>query len=248
MTMWKQGKPPRRLHRWCAAFAWSIAAVASSVPAAAGSFKVNPVQINLPADRRAASLTISNSDAVPVSIRVLTFAWTQVDGADVYTPTNRVIVSPPIFTIPPGKTQLIRVGLVDRGGPGAYRVIFEEIPRDAPIEGQIQVTLRLNLPLFVLPKGRGKADLDWRAWTDPSGDLIVEGRNRGSLHRQIVGLAASHAGQAAIVSKEMGVVLPGSARRWNLGRPNGLVAGSPLTLALRSPAGETKSNVVLERR
>ena len=228
--------------------AWSIAAVAMSVPALAGSFKVNPVLINLPADRRAASLTISNSDAAPVSIRVLTFAWTQIDGSDVYTPTTNVIVSPPIFTIAPGKTQLIRVGLLDRAGPGAYRVIFEEIPRDVPVEGQIQVSLRLDLPLYVLPKRRGNADLGWRAWTTSSGELIVEGRNRGSLHSQIVGLAASHSGQAALVSKQMGVVLPGSARRWNLGKQNGLVAGSMLTLALRSPSGETKSNVVLERR
>jgi len=248
MTLGKQGKPPRRRYRWCAAFAWSIATVVTTVPASAGSFKVNPVQINLPADRRVASLTISNSDAAPVSIRVVTLAWTQIDGTDVYTPTTNVITSPPIFTIAPGKTQLIRVGLVSRSGPGAYRVIFEEIPRDAPVEGRVQVTLRLDLPLYVLPRGRGQADLGWRAWTNPSGDLIVEGRNRGSLHGQILGLAASRAGQAAIVSKQMGVVLPGSARRWNLGKHKGFAAGSPLALALRSPTGETKSNVVLERR
>src|SRR3990170_3108661 len=91
-----------------AAFAWLIACAG---PASAGSFTVNPVNITLPAGRQAASLTLTNSDAAPVSVLVQTYAWTQVDGVDVHTPTDNIIASPPIFTIAPGKTQLVRIGL-----------------------------------------------------------------------------------------------------------------------------------------
>lgn len=91
-----------------AAFAWLMTGAILVDPALAGSFKVNPVHINLPADRQTASLTITNSDAVPVSVRVIALEWTQVDGTDVHSPTSNVIASPPIFTIPAGKTQLVR--------------------------------------------------------------------------------------------------------------------------------------------
>jgi len=222
--------------------------VASAAPVIAGSFKVNPVQITLPADARAASLTITNSGSAPVSIRVQTLAWTQKDGLDVYSPATNVIVSPPIFTIPAGKTQLIRVGLKSRGGTSAYRVIFEEIPRDTPIVGQIQVTLNLNLPLYLLPPGGGKAELGWRAWADRSGAIVVEGRNRGTLHAQVIGLSAAQGGRRQQLSRQMGVVLPGATRLWNVGKHPVLSVGQPLELTVRSPTGETQSRLVLEQR
>lgn len=216
-------------------------------PAAAGSFAVNPVQISLPADRRATSLTVTNSDTVPVSIRVAAYAWTRVDGSDVYSETGNVIASPPIFSIAPGKTQLIRIGL-RKPGAGAYRVIIEEIPSDAPAEGQIRVALRLNLPLYVTPKGGGKAELSWSAWRDRSGDLFVEARNRGAVHGQVVELSADRGGTTDILSKQMGVVLPGSARRWKVGKQPAIQAGLPLLLKVRSPTSETQTRILVEQR
>lgn len=216
--------------------------------AEAGSFRVNPVQINLPADRQSTSLTITNSDPNPVSLRVLAYAWTQRDGEDVYAPTGNVIASPPIFTIQGGKTQLVRVGLKSRTAAGAYRVIFEEIPRDKPIEGQIQVNLRLNLPLYVLPKGGGKADLSWAAWRGADGKVVVQGRNRGTLHGQILQIEADDGTRRMVLSKQMGVLLPGGARNWKIGTRPDLKTGTPLTLRVRSPAGETQTRIIVEQR
>jgi fimbrial chaperone protein len=219
-----------------------------AVPASAGSLKVNPVQITLPAARQSTSVRMTNGDAVPVSVRVVTLAWTQADGRDVYAATGNVIASPPMFTIAPGQTQLVRIGLRQRTGAGAYRVIFEEIPRQQSIDGQIQINMRLNLPLYVLPKGGGKADLSWSAWRDSAGEIMVEGRNRGSLHRQVAMLAADQAGTRTILSTEMGVVLPGSARQWKIGRRPQLAAAAPFVLLVKGPAGETRSSIILERR
>lgn len=221
---------------------------ALSVPAFAGSLKVNPVHINLPAGSRSVSLTMTNGGAADTSVRVTTLGWTQVGGSDVYTATSNVIVSPPIFTIPAGKTQLVRIGLRSRAGPGAYRVIFEEIPAQKPVDGQIQVTLKLNLPLYLLPPAGGKSNMAWRAWRDSTGELVVEGRNRGSLHQQVTQLSAQLPPGLELLSKEMGVVLPGSARQWKIGKRSGLAAGSPLLLKVRSSAGETQSQIVVGQR
>ena len=226
---------------------WLVLGATFAVPASAGSLKVNPVHINLPADHQSVSLEMTNNGAAAVSVSVMGYGWSQVDGRDVQTATNNVIVSPPIFTIPANKTQLVRIGLRNRAGPGAYRVIFEEIPRTDSVAGQIQVNLRLNLPLYVLAKGRTKPDLSWRAWREQSGEMIVEGRNRGSLHSQIVGLAADQGGRRHVLSTEMGVVLPGSARQWTAGKHPEFPVGTPLLLRVKGSDGETQTQIVLER-
>ena len=231
-----------------AACSWLILGAAFGVPASAGSLKVNPVHINLPAGSQAVSLKMTNGDAAPASVRVTTFGWTQVDGRDVYTPTNNVIVSPPIFTIPAGKTQLVRIGLRSRGSAGAYRVIFEEIPVQRPVGGQIQVTLKLNLPLYLLPPGGGKSDVSWKAWRDGKGEMVVEGRNRGSLHSQVSQLSAQLPAGARLLSNDMGVLLPESARQWKIGKRSDFAVGAPLLLKVRSSGGETQSQIVVEQR
>lgn len=247
MSVGKSARFGARRINWAAALAWLIAGAALADPASAGSFKVDPVRINLPADRQTASLTIANSDAVPVAVRVIALEWTQVDGTDVHSPTSNIITSPPIFTIAPGKTQLVRIGLKNRDAARAYRVVLEEIPLQRPVEGQIQVTLRLDLPLYVLPKGGGKTDISWRAWRDSAGDLFVEGSNAGSLHGQVVELAAQQGGEE-VRSTEIGVVLPGSARRWKIGKGPNFKAGLPLALKVRSAAGESQTQITLQQR
>lgn len=226
----------------------ALAAAVLAAPCSAGSFRVNPVQIKLPADQQAASLTITNSDAASVALRVLTFAWSQPDGVDHYSPTSNLIVSPPIFTIPPGGAQLVRVGVKDRSAGRAYRVILEEIPRQKPVDGQVQVTLRLNLPLYILPPGGGKPDVRWRAWQTRDGTIVVEGANSGSLHLQVTELSAEAAGHREPLSKEMGVVLPGSSRIWKVHGSTAVHEGKTLTLKVRSSAGDIDAPVLLESR
>jgi fimbrial chaperone protein len=234
--------------RKTAALAWLIAALGLAQPAGAGSYTVNPVQISLPEDERAASLTIKNSDSAPVSIHVQTLAWSQVDGQDRYAPTNNLIASPPIFTIAPGASQLLRVGVKDRRLGRAYRVILEEIPPQKPPQGKVQVTLRLNLPLYLLPPGAGKADVSWRAWRDQTGQLFVEGRNAGTLHKQVTELDVVHGASNEVLTKQMGVVLPGSARVWKVQDGKKLQSSAPFILQVRSPTGDAQARITLEPR
>lgn len=231
-----------------AALAAFLAGLWPAAPAASGSFQVNPVNITLPADRQATSLTIKNSDTKPVAVRVVTYSWTQENGRDIYSETRDVIVSPPIFTIQPGGTQLVRIGLRSRSAK-AYRVIFEEIVRHQPSSSQIQVALRLNLPLYLPPPGGGKADVRWKAWRDGAGDLFVEADNRGSAHAQILEIAVrDRAGGQTILSKQMGVILPASARRWKIGNRPDFGVGASMTLQIRSPTGDMQAAILVEQR
>jgi len=228
-------------------FAASLGLLGAS-SAAAGSFQVNPVHIALAPDRAATSLTVKNDDREAVSVRVHTYRWTQDQGEDVYSATSDVIASPPIFTIPAGGTQLIRLGLRTRTAGAAYRVVLEEIPRKELSSSGIKVALRLNLPFYILNSG-GKPDVRWTASRDNAGDVVIEAANRGSLHAQILEIdAIGPAGKETILSKTMGVVLPGSAKRWKIGRRPEFAIGAPLLLKIRGPSGVIQAKVVVEKR
>ena len=55
-------------------------------------------------------------------------------------------------------------------------------------------------------------------------------------------------GRVTPFSNQMGVVLPGGAKRWKAAGSSGLVTGSDVQLSIRSATGETRHNVVLESR
>ena len=215
----------------------------------AGVIQVNPVNVVLPPDKSATSFSIKNGSSEPVSVRVSALRWTQQEGRDVRSETNDIITSPPIFTIPANGSQLVRLGLRSRTPGAAYRIIVEEIPSPKPKTSGINVALRLDLPLYVLASRGAKADIEWVAWRNGEGELLLEARNRGAMHQQILGIDAIDAhGKRSLLSDGMGVVLPSSARRWSAGKRPGLRAGTTIQLKVRNPSGEISETVVVEAR
>ena len=199
----------------CGAAALCVAAPA--IPAAAGTLQVNPVLVAIDRDHRTATVTVRNVEATPVTIRAYPLAWHQADGNDNYEESGAVIVSPPIFTIAPGGTQLVRVGLRNpAAGPQSYRLIIEEVPEAAPAEG-IRVALRLNLPLYAtIPVGNA-AQLRWSAARSADGWVIVA-QNPGPGYVRLGGDAARDAtGVRFEDTVNFGTVLPGATRRWRVG-------------------------------
>jgi fimbrial chaperone protein len=220
-----------------------LASLAAAGPVAAGSFQVNPVNVEIPQSRRAAAVTVSNRGTAPVSVRVRLLRWTQADGEDVYLETDDLVASPAMFTMAPDRTQLVRVGPRGAAASGAYRIILEEIPGPAAEGSAIRVALRLNLPLYVVPDNGGRAELSWSAWQDSSGETIVEARNAGTRHSQILALGAiDAAGRETSLSTRMGVVLPGGGKSWRLGRRPDLNVGAQLILNVRDGNGATAQN------
>jgi fimbrial chaperone protein len=82
--------------------------------------------------------------------------WAQAeDGQLQLSPTEDVIVFPPIVSIAPGEERNLRVGTRAQAGAveGSYRVFLEELP---PPEGpgdrsQVKVLSRIGIPVFVAP-------------------------------------------------------------------------------------------------
>ncbi|HEV2816325.1 MAG TPA: fimbria/pilus periplasmic chaperone [Allosphingosinicella sp.] len=201
----------------CAALA--LSAAAGLPPAAAGTLQVNPVLVEIGGARRTGSVTVRNEEDVPVTIRAHPLAWRQDGGEDIYEETAELIVSPPVFTIPPHATQTVRVGARRPSpAPRSYRLIIEEVPEAAPASAGIRVALRLNLPLYANLAAGAPADLAWRAARRADGQWAIEARNNGAGWVRVEQpLAEAATGLRLENGFSFGTVLPGSTRRWLVG-------------------------------
>ncbi|MGH8549456.1 MAG: fimbrial biogenesis chaperone [Methylococcales bacterium] len=195
----------------------------ASLPAlsVAGSFAVNPVRLSLSAERFVDAISVSNQGAQDAVLQVETTAWTQSDGQDVYTATNELLVNPPIFTVPAGGTQIVRVGLTGALDPQrerAYRVFFQEVP-SLPEPGfkGLRVLLRIGVPVFVEPSTQAIPILNWQAKLSATSTLNIVATNIGNAHVRIVQLRVSSVDGRTLATRTLSdPVLAEQSRAWVL--------------------------------
>jgi len=206
-----------------------LAALAGAAMAA--ELDVMPVGVRLATPSAREALAVGNRGHDAVVIEVEIYRWTQSEGADVYTQTDELVVNPPLFTLPPGQTQVLRVGL-RRPQPVeqevAYRIFLREVPT-AEVGGRsgLQVLLRLGLPVFVAPP-ESAVRLRWQARPAADGKLVVEAVNEGNVHVQLSQLQLQDAG-AAIGTPALALnayLLAGQGGRWTLNPGRPLPAGA----------------------
>lgn len=194
----------------------------------AGSFAVNPVRVSLSAERLVDALSVSNQGKQNAVLQVETTAWTQREGQDVYTATNELLVNPPIFTVPAGGTQIIRVGLrraVDPQREQAYRVFFQEVPPppDPTFKG-LRVVLRIGVPVFVEPSIQSTPILKWQVRPAAASTVKILATNTGNAHVGILGLAVSSVDGPVLATRRFSdTLLAEMSREWvlKLDRPPG---------------------------
>jgi fimbrial chaperone protein len=220
-------------------------------PAYAGSIAVNPVRVVLSATQTTGALVVRNSGAEPSVVQLQIVSWSQQDGKDVYVPTKDLLGTPPIFTVPPGGSQTVRVGLrqrTDGNTEGAYRLIMQEVPPPPKPEFRgLQVALRLSVPVFVTPAVAPSSTLAWQANLTSQGDLKVSAANTGNTHVQVLRykLSSSGAELSTATPAEAAYVLPGQRREWNMRFTSAPAAGSTVRIDAQTDAGDMQADVVV---
>jgi fimbrial chaperone protein len=220
----------------------------------AGSIGVSPIRVTLSTSQKVTGITVSNPGTQPMSIQLELMNWSQQEGKDVFTLTREVLANPPIFTIPPGESQLIRVGL--RRAPDdqlelSYRLFLQELP--PPLIDEIQgaqMLMRVSLPVFILPKAKTKPVLHWEASRTMGGALKLNLTNNGNAHIQIKSFKLSLLGKVEplVTYKSPMYILPGqsseiiiSANLENPAPPLGAV----LQLIAQTDAGVIEAEVMI---
>lgn len=186
----------------------------------AGSFDVSPVRAELSATQRVAALTVRNSGHASAVIQLQATNWTQQDNHDVLTPTDELLATPPIFTLAPGASQVVRVGsrrASDANVELAYRLSLQEVPPPADPSFQgLRVALRISLPVFFAPTVPARPKLTWQATRVEGGKLRLSVRNEGAAHSHLTGLTvASRAAAVRVPIPDANVyVLPSTSHTW----------------------------------
>lgn len=210
--------------------------VLSSVQAA--SFSVSPVIITLDSSSSIVAMTVRNSGSDTAVLQAQVNDWSIRDNQEHYEETDRLVVSPPVFEIAPGKSQIVRIGLLDTEPKmieQSFRVFFEQAPATPNLELSadnsttnyprgVQIMLRMGVPVFVKSVMPSVSRLVWSAQRQPDGRLRIEADNQGGAHAKISRLALIDKGKTVASAEQLSYILPGSRRHWVLDVPAGVSA------------------------
>ncbi len=230
--------------RAIAATLLAMGVLAAASTAAASTLSVAPIRIELSSKQRTAVLTVRNQEDAPVVVQVRPTAWSQHDGHDQLDDTHDLLVTPPIFTVPPRGVQVLRIALLREPDPSSelpYRLVLNEIPPATPPETTgLRVALRITLPVFVAPRAHATADLAWSHRWLPDGTLEVEAQNHGTAHLQILDfdVQRDRAAKAELHADQSHYLLPNTAAHWQLHPGSSLAHGSTIVLRGHSDAGD----------
>jgi fimbrial chaperone protein len=217
--------------------------LAAAGTAAAGTLGVAPVRAELSSTASIAVVTVRNPADASIVVQARPALWTQHHEQDQLDETHELLVTPPLFTIPPKGEQTVRVALLRKPDPSReldYRLVLSEVPPLAAPEGnQLRVALRITMPVFVKAATSTSADLSWHHTTLPDGTLRIEARNGGSAHLQVLALDVD-TGQSdqTLHTDNARYLLPGSVAHWDLHSASGIAPATHLTIHGHSDAGE----------
>ncbi len=231
----------------------ALFALGITASALASSLSVSPVVVTLDEKTHSAAITLKNESNESRVIQTEMLRWTQKNGENIHTPSRDLLVNPPIATLQPGQTQIIRIGLnrkVDRAQELAYRLYISEVP-PPPKEGftGLRIALRLGLAVFVSPKAKLADKLDWKAARDAQGALQLTLRNSGNRHLRLASLKVHDAGNGqplAELQQPQLTLLAGQARQITLPLPAGW-QGRQLSLVAGTEEGVANTQIELEQ-
>lgn len=177
------------------------------------AFQVRPVRLDFGSRVAASQLMVHNPGTRPLLLQAQAFDWGQDGGQERLTPSQALIVNPPIFELAPGASQVVRVGLrraVESGVERSHRIWLSQVPTPEDTESGVQLLLRVSLPVFVTGVSTPPAVAQWQR----HGESLAL-HNSGGRHLQVRALQlVSAAGETA--SFGPCYALPGQHCRWAL--------------------------------
>jgi fimbrial chaperone protein len=217
--------------------------VSLSLPLSAASLQVSPVSVEVPAPGAATTITLRNDGVSPLNAQIRVFRWTQTNGEEKLEPTEDVVASPPITSLPP-KTDytvwLVRVTKRPVSVGESYRLIVDEFPEPRARQNRtVNLVMRYSIPIFFYARDITNAKLVWSV-EQRGGRVYVSATNVGDRYARIAALTLRDGNRttASFGNGLTGYVLGRSTMRWaapaNVHRIN---AGSSVVISAQSDSG-----------
>jgi fimbrial chaperone protein len=215
--------------------------------AAAAALEISPVVVGFAPGQTAATIVVANHGDSPAAVQARAYSWSQDGDEDPLTATHDIIVSPPIFTIPAGASQTMR--LLVRGGIGGgdernYRLLLDEVPPADAKNKEIVIALRVSLPVIIAPTVPALPALQWRVERTPAGATELTAVNVGKAYDKVAAIdvmLADGTHPNAVAQAANTYILPGAQRHWIVA--GGGVSPGPLHLSLTTLAGKSEQTL-----
>jgi len=211
----------------------------------AASLEVSPVRVTLTQGETATTIEVTNHGDAPTAVQARLYRWTQAGDEDVLTPTADVIVSPPIFTLPDGGSQTMRLllrGSNSASGERSYRLLLDEVPPANAGNRLIAFTLHMSLPVFVGAVLSARPTLQWRAERGAGRAITLTATNASPAYNKVsdIDVTLSDGSHPKVVPHATNpYVLSGDERHWLVqSHDNG--PGGPLHLSVTSLTGKSE--------
>lgn len=195
---------------------------------------------------RAVAITIVNEGDTEVALQADLNNWSQkADGSDELTPTEDLILSPPILKLAPRARQVVRLALLkpaDASRQLTYRLIMREVPeaiasRDQTV--QVPVALALSMPVFITPAA-AKREIKCEIIRVDARTSRASCANTGTAYAQ-VRQAQLRRGEQVLGTFEGGTyILPGARKTMDI-KSEQDVRGGALQLAVSFDDGKAQS-------
>ena len=161
------------------------------------------------------------------------------------------MATPPIITVPPGASRIIRVGLRRAPDPQhelTYRLFLREVPPPEPLAQALRVALLISMPVFVVPPRALAPEVQWRALRARDGNIRLLARNTGQAHIQLgqLEIAPTDSGPPIAGRNMAEYLLPDNGREWTITPQAVVSAGKVLDISSQADVGLVKANVTLE--
>lgn len=223
-----------------------LLACAGFSPAQASNFSVSPIRLELESGQGASSLKVANESEEAKLLQVTVLRWTRENGNDVYaaeTGAEAPIVTPPIFRLAPGASQIVRIGFVKplpaAENERAWRVFVEEVPQPAAnpaaVAGSVALRLRISLPLLLLPSSV-RHRLEWSGGVIAGGPVRLSVINSGTVSERLDALSLVAADGRALGRASGPIyIFPGEQRQLEITPDAPVEAGAAKLLLQGTP-------------
>jgi fimbrial chaperone protein len=209
----------------------------------AASLEVSPVRVTLTPGETATAIEVTNHGDAATAVQARLYRWAQAGDEDVLTPTADIIVSPPIFTVPDGGSQTLRLllrGSNAASGERTYRLLLDEVPPANAGNRQVAFTLHMSLPVFLGAAVSVRPTLQWRAERGAGRAITLTATNASPAYDKVsdIDVTLSDGSHPKVVSRATNTyVLSGDERHWIVqSHDNG--PGGPLHLSVTSLTGK----------
>jgi fimbrial chaperone protein len=195
-------------------------------------------------------LEVRNDNPDPTLVQIERMSWGQDGGTDRYAATSLLIGTPPVFELPAGATQTVRVAFRNwqqLTAEKAFRIYVREVPRvSGRASSGLQFALRVGVPVFANPPGAA-SHLQWVLETIAGGQLALSARNTGGRWAHIVRLEVRAAGSGPVLwhSNEAGYVVAGGERLWTGVALPAVRSGQQVEVLAVTDAGDLRDTVTL---